>query len=444
MNARRWPVAALGFLFAGLLAGRARVVATDVAPTLEVAYAIHYVDAPTNIEGRVKALAARAESRFVPSANAAPGAWRLDARREDDMQAAPPASLRSLSYFGRGLTGAQAEALQHARIAWLLDFHYPRGDVWPATAAANRFVADLARETYGFIYDIETRETFTPEAFAQQRLFDGKSAPDVAAHTIVHAYKDGEFVRAISLGMKKFGLPDLVIEGFPWSLNRPLGFVLTGAQQAYAEGSITAERGAATLDLRALRHPTARAKLADELAAASDGRVKLMLAKVPPEEGDPDNRLVALRFDAYTGGDAHERQATAAASLFGATSTVQLARHDAEFERAIARARAELPALKRAFARVLAPGEFIDLKVPFDADDGGHEYMWVEVGTWSADGHVRGLLRNEPRGIAGLHGGATVDVDEADAVDFLRRHADGREEGGYTVEAMRKQAAARE
>lgn len=444
MNARRWPLMTSGVLFATFLAVPARVAATGIAPTIEVEYAIHYVDAQPDIEGRVKALAARAESHFEPSASAAPSAWRLDARREDDMLAVPPASLRSLSYFGRGLTGAQAEALQHAQVAWLLDFHYPRSDVWPATAAANRFVADFARATRGFIYDIETRETFTPEAFAERRLFEGKSAPDVAAHTVVHAYKDGEFVRAISLGMRKFGLPDLVIEGFPWSLNRPLGFVLTGAQQAYAEGTITAERGAATLDLRALRHPAARAKLADELAPTSDGRVKLTLAKVPREEGDPDNRLVALRFDAYTGGDTHERQATAAASLFGATSTVQLARHDAELDRAIARARAELPALKRAFAGILAPGEFIDLKVPFDSDDGGHEYMWVEVGAWGADGHVRGLLRNEPRGIAGLHGGATVDVDEADAVDFLRRHADGREEGGYTVEVLRKQAAATE
>ena len=36
--------------------------------------------------------------------------------------------------------------------------------------------------------------------------------PDLSKHLVIHAYQKGELVRAITLGMEKFGLPDLVID----------------------------------------------------------------------------------------------------------------------------------------------------------------------------------------------------------------------------------------
>ena len=42
----------------------------------------------------------------------------------------------------------------------------------------------------------------------------------------MHAYNTGEYVRAITLGMTKVGLPDILIENVSWSLNRNLGHVM--------------------------------------------------------------------------------------------------------------------------------------------------------------------------------------------------------------------------
>ena len=107
-------------------------------------------------------------------------------------------------------------------------------------------------------------------------------------------------------------------------------------------------------------------------------------------------------------------------------------KHDEELLEASRRARANLPALREAFNAGLAPGEFIQVKVPFKTPDGGKEWMWVEVTSWSGD-KIRGLLRNEPFHIPNLHGGQTVDVSEEDRLRLhpktCRRHV-GRERDG--------------
>jgi uncharacterized protein YegJ (DUF2314 family) len=90
-----------------------------------------------------------------------------------------------------------------------------------------------------------------------------------------------------------------------------------------------------------------------------------------------------------------------------------------------------LPALREAFRKGLAPGEFIQLKAPFPTDDGGTEWMWVEVLAWEGD-RIRGLLKNEPRQVARLQAGQEVTISQKDVFDYWRIDAQGKASGNET------------
>jgi uncharacterized protein YegJ (DUF2314 family) len=57
--------------------------------------------------------------------------------------------------------------------------------------------------------------------------------------------------------------------------------------------------------------------------------------------------------------------------------------------------------------------------------------MWVEVTEWKGR-RIRGLLKNEPFDIPGLHGGQIVQVQEEKVFDYIRRYPNGKEEGNET------------
>ena len=79
----------------------------------------------------------------------------------------------------------------------------------------------------------------------------------------------------------------------------------------------------------------------------------------------------------------------------GAEETVAYVKHNGELSEASARATRHLPELKKAFRVGLPPGEFIELKAPFEVPEGGNEYMWVEVTEWDEDGTFSGTIQSE-------------------------------------------------
>ena len=153
------------------------------------------------------------------------------------------------------------------------------------------------------------------------------------------------------------------------------------------------------------------------------------------EEGDPKNRLIEITFDRGVGVDIHAKQDQIISATFGSEDSISYVKHDEQLKAASLRARANLPALRTEFNRGLAPGEFIQLKAPFDIPAGGQEWMWVEVISWKGD-HIEGLLKNEPFNIPSLHAGQIVQVSEKKVFDYIRQHADGTREGNETSELI--------
>jgi uncharacterized protein YegJ (DUF2314 family) len=353
---------------------------------------------------------------------------------------APP-DLQSLQYFGRGLSRDQAESLQNTKSALVLNFGYSQEHVWSGLRSSAELTGALARATGGLIWDETTREVFSPDAWQERRIDSWtEEFPDVSKFTVIHAYKhdDDEFVRCITLGMAKFGLPDVVIDNSSWSRNRMMGHTINLFAQAIAEGAVLRKAGEFDLNFKSIKNAAVREPQLASLKPNATAVALLSLREGTREEGDPPNRLIEITFDRGTGPDTLAKQEQVLSAALGWEDAVTQVKHDDALKAASRQARTKLPALRAASNKGLAPGEFIQVKAPFDTPAGGREWMWVEVTSWNGD-KIKGLLQNEPVSIPSLHGGQIVEVSEATVFDYLHKHADGTKEGNETGKLIEKQ-----
>jgi hypothetical protein len=124
---------------------------------------------------------------------------------------APP-STDNLQYFARGLSDAQKAMLPKATDVTLLLFGGPAADAVATYPIAAEAAAALTRATGGVVYDDATRLAFGVGAW--QKTLDGwkDGGADVPRTTIIHEYQDGELLRLVTLGMAKYGLPDVSVK----------------------------------------------------------------------------------------------------------------------------------------------------------------------------------------------------------------------------------------
>lgn len=361
---------------------------------------------------------------------------------ENDVQKQySPPTLDAIKYSARGLSKAQAEQLQQSQQALILNFAYPRQYVWVGLREATSLLEGIARQSGGMLWDEMTRQVFTPDEWHKHRLTDWhKGVPVISSHMTIHAYKDDEFIRAISLGMQKFGLPDVVVDNFSWSMNRSMGNIINLFTQAMAEGATFNKVGEFDLNIKAIIHPTVRDSHIESLSENATGVARLSFQQGVWEEGDPYNRLIHITFNRYDGNDEHARQDAMITSLFGAEDSVSYISHNDELLVASKRAKGKLPALRNTFNAGLQPGEFIQVKAPFATPDGGNEWMWVEISHWSAS-TIKGLLKNEPYHIPDLHAGQMVTIKQQDVFDYIRQYPDGTREGNETGVIIQKMQA---
>jgi hypothetical protein len=350
---------------------------------------------------------------------------------------APP-DMASLKYFGRGLSQAQMSALQGAKTALILDFAHPKQHTLEALRSASAVAAQVASVTGGLLWDEETREVFTPEAWRTKRLSTWTSGvPDLSNHIVIHAYQHGELVRAESLGMAKFGLPDLALDQFPWSTNSSVNALINVVAQSLAEGAVIGQGGQLDVDARKIVHPEVRARQLDGIEVNAQTIGKLTLMDGPRENGDSPNRIAAISAARYPGPDVTARQAALLAGMFGSVDGIKYIEHDDELEAASVRAQKKLAGMEADFKRGLRPGEYIQAKAPFATPAGGHEWMWVEIQKWDGD-RIDGVLRNDPYDIPTMHSGQAVRIKLSEVFDYTRVQPDGSSEGNTTGAIIEK------
>jgi uncharacterized protein YegJ (DUF2314 family) len=353
-----------------------------------------------------------------------------------------PPNIEMLKSSGYDVSEQQRQALQKSQEAFFLEFAHPKTNVWTAMHNADALIEEIARNEQGLIWDEETRETFSPDAWHKKRLASwSDTVPDISSQTVIHIYKKDEFVRAITLGMKKAGLPDAVVDDFFWSSENQVGHLIELFCQSIAEGVLPDKSATFYLNVHAIKNAAVRDRQVKSLKKNSTGIGFLSLKEGVREEGDPDNRLIQITFDRYGGTDLHAKRERMLSCFFGWEDTVKAVRHDGELLEVSAKARSKLPELHKAFSSGLQPGEFIQIKVPFPTPEGGNEWMWVEVTSWKGS-KIRGLLENEPLNVPDLHGGQIVEIREGDVFDYLLQHPDGSQEGNTTGAILKKMAEA--
>lgn len=425
-------------------AGAAEPIAAGSAqaPIIKFQFAVYYSAAPTS--DPLAALDSITQRNWpalaiVKQLPKDPQGMLVQARMEMNVaeKYAPP-DARSLGYFGRGLSKAQVDAVQGSKQALQLNFSHPAKHAMEGLRAASNVAEQVARSTGGLLWDEETREMFTPDKWRELRLANWNGGvPDVSKHLTIHSYKSGDLVRAISLGMAKFGLPDLVIDQFAWSSSNPMGSIINLLAQALAEGKPVGAGGHIDLDINTIANQAIRARELAALKPNGHTIAKLALVKGTMEDGDPANRLAEITFGRYPGPDPQARQDAMLSAMFGYSSTVRTIRHNAELVAASQAAQMKLAGLRAAFARGLRPGEYIQVKAPFPKPSGGTEWMWVEVSKWQGE-KIEGLLKNEPEDIPTLRAGQVVQVRQGKVFDYLHRYPDGKEEGNATGAIIEK------
>lgn len=349
----------------------------------------------------------------------------------------PPPSIELLHYFGRGLNTNQAQSLQAARQVLAIGFAYPSAQKLTELKKAEELIMTLAKQGDVIIWDEESREAFTPDSWNTYRLNSWQGQlPDVTKHTVIHAYNDNGTTRAITLGMGRFGLPDLVIENTVWSLNNALGLTMNAVSQQLIEGIEPDKNGLFLLNIPNIRHEVLRKKLLTSVIKEGTAKGKVKLFQTNPEEGDPENFLVSLNFEQSLNQEITESQVNFVADVFGSVpDELVYTKHDEKLLATSARARAQLPNLRKIFNKGLAPGEQIIVKAPFVTSDGGTEWMWVEIISWKLD-QIKGMLRSDPRFIPNLKVGQMVEVKESELFDYIHRYPDGSEDGNETSKLL--------
>lgn len=180
---------------------------------------------------------------------------------------------------------------------------------------AQAVAAELAESLGGWIWDMHCRQLFTRDAWKKRRVHAPVEGLDVQGHIALHLYRADAGLRLVTLGMRKFGQPDLVINDVAPTVGRELGELVYLAAQHLIERREPTQ-GSWQLAIDAVRAQAARERLAGKRAAGAPGKVALHTAWATPEEGDPSNVLMELRFETGSGSP-HAAQRAAVRALFG-------------------------------------------------------------------------------------------------------------------------------
>ncbi len=359
----------------------------------------------------------------------------------------PAGTMPEIPAAYRGELDAAAMKVIDARSGFLLSAKLEGMPELKHVRAFEALALEMAEKRKGLVWDESTYQMFSTQDWKAARVDSwAGDLCDVAEHTRLRYYAASrDRYRSVTYGMDIFGLPDLVIQDVPPPHSDRAMALLDAAAQALVEGAELTASGQLDIDLAAIKHPNVKRRLTE--AATRPGRVSIKLTVATPEEGDPENRLLALDVGAFPGASDGERLGSVHTALFGPVSDEPIFRpgDDAALAEVAERVQAKVPDLAARTKKGIPPGEVFLVKAPFDTDDGNIEWMWIDVTGWDG-ATIRGHLANTPYGIKGLAAGAKVEVNQSKIVDYTWSKPGGTREGGESIkllEERRKKQGAR-
>ncbi len=415
----------------------ARVEATPLGfPLLWIDHVV-IVPAGGDVEATGRAILAEAKARALP---VLPPGTEPSGERQLTISVSTPAEASldamMLAVAPRGVTDADVAAIAAATQVITVSVLGPR----EAAAQLNRDAAAIAlagaRKARGWIFDSSTVETFAREEFAGAR--DGDPVRDVQDLIVIHIVRTGELLFLETRGLSRYGLPELYVEGVAQMLAEGVGLLLNATAQTLVERGAINRDGEFDVDVAALGSSSWQDVAASAAARGGTGKITWAVTWSKGDYADdPAPTLLELTPPGGSSPEALNRAIDAA--LGAADDPVVMVDKDPVILAARDRARAAFAKLAPVFAGGVPDGDHLMVKGSFTTDDGGIEWMWIEVTGWKGD-LITGVLNNEPFAIADLHGGARVETNPAEIFDYLWRKRDGTTEGGETSRLIEERA----
>ena len=106
----------------------------------------------------------------------------------------------------------------------------------------------VASKTGGLLWDEDTRQLFSHDAWRERTGRWTGSLPDARDLFTIHSYRDGELVRMVTLGLAKIGLPDLVVEHVAPDSAKTMATLINLVAQSMVEGAVVRDGGLIEVD----------------------------------------------------------------------------------------------------------------------------------------------------------------------------------------------------
>lgn len=327
--------------------------------------------------------------------------------------------------------------LSRARSKMFATFTGPTKNTYDKQAKISEFIRELTKDRDVLICDYNSYEWFNSNSWEINRIDNFRdSIKDVVHQITIHVYRDSEFCRAVSIGLNKFGLPEISIKELPCSNQNTYVSLLNAVIQTLAEKPFINSDSTVNIDLSHIKNNVVRSSLRTDLKSNAKEKVRIRLKKCTPEEGDNECTQLSLVFD--NGSSVQEGEDYVVSKLFGKSDDIIIhINHDSLLLSVSTKERQRLPELRKMFNNGLAPGYSILVKAPFKIESGGNEWMWVEVTKWTSDSIV-GVLQNDPFEIRNLKAGAIVSIKESELFDYILNKPDGTFEGNETGKLIEK------
>ena len=222
-----------------------------------------------------------------------------------------------LTTFGKGLTSSNLNHFHDSNRAVVIDAAYPDTQMAFGLKSIIRFAFDLAISLDGLIWDGESREIFSLEAWKQSRLEGWQGElPLVSDHILIFAHNNQGQLRSVTRGMAKFGYPDILVSQFSEHLSREVGNLMNLVSQLIIEGGRPNRSGLMPISIADLRDTAYKRELVSSLRRYTESHVLLQLRQGTRVDGDPNNYLLEVSFENAVGDNLEEKQERFLTALF--------------------------------------------------------------------------------------------------------------------------------
>ncbi|WP_190810893.1 DUF2314 domain-containing protein [Flagellimonas sp. S3867] len=344
----------------------------------------------------------------------------------------PAPDIGYLQHSGHNLSQEEMDNLQNPTSAMLITFTGTNENVIADNIQINAIIDTLLNRSNSVVTDYATYESFNSNSWKSDRVDKfNHNSQDITSQYTIHLYRDGSFCRAVTLGMGKLCLPDISIDGISCNNQYSFASLINLIGQTLFENPKITNESNILVDINKIQNDSVRNSLISSLEENAEKKGILNLKSVAPQEGDAYNEQYQIIFENLDFSSPQEEQEELISTIFGATDQVEYINHDDKVLAASNRAKQKLPEYKKLFNHGLEPGFSLLLKAPFETDNGGNEWMWIEVTEWK-ESKITGILQNDPFEISDLKAGAIVNTDQDDVFDYIYYHADGTNEGNET------------